>query len=152
MAGKIDKFEFDWTKLVFNGVAITNVAATAGTTSLWIGLMTADPGDAGSTANEGGYNAYTRVQTDRSTAGTTPYGWAVSSGTGAAKASASPVGTLSFPQATGDTTGTFTHAMVFPSSGAQASSGFYVGTLTPNINWGSGVTPQITTSSSITED
>lgn len=150
MAGKSDKFEFDLLKLIFNAVAITNVGATAGTTSWWVALNSADPTDAGSTAAEGGYNAYTRVKTDRSTAAST--GWAVSSGTGAANATASPVTALSFPQCTGDTTGTFTHFSVYPTSNAQASSAVYIGTLSPNINWGSGVTPQVTTASSITED
>jgi hypothetical protein len=148
MAGKIDKFEYDFGKLVFNGVAITNVCATAGTTSWWLGLMTADPTEAGSTAAEGGYTAYARVQTDRSTQGTTPYGWAVSSGT---VMSASPVGNLDFPVCT-NSSGTFTHFMLFPSNTAQASSGLYYGTVTPNIAWQNGVTPRLTTSSSITED
>ena len=149
MAGKIDKFEYDFMKLTFNGVAITNICATAGTTSLWLGLMTADPSETGSTAAEGGYTAYARVQTDRSTQGTTPYGWAVSSGT---VASASPVGNVDFPTCATTSTGTFTHFMVFPSSNATASSGYYFGTVTPNINFGSGVTPRLTTESSITED
>lgn len=149
MAGKTDKFEYDFVKLVFNGSAISNVAATAGTTSWWLGLMTADPTEAGSTANEGGYTAYTRVQTDRSTQATTPYGWAVSSGT---VGTASPVGTLSFPAVGTTSTGTFTHFMLFPSSAAQASSGLYFGTVTPNINFSNGVTPQLTTGSAITED
>lgn len=149
MAGKIDKFEYDFGKLFFNGVAITNVCATAGTTSLWIGLMTADPTEAGSTANEGGYAAYARVQTDRSTQGSTPYGWAVSSGT---VMSASPVGNLDFPTCTTASALSITHFMVFPSDTAQASSGFYYGTVTPNIALGAGVTPRLTTTSSLTED
>tara|TARA_R110000868_G_scaffold142759_2_gene360204 strand:- start:9 stop:458 length:450 start_codon:yes stop_codon:yes gene_type:complete len=149
MAGKTDKFEYDFGKLVFNGVAITNVCATAGTTAWWLGLMTADPTEAGSTAAEGGYTAYTRVQTDRSTVGTTPYGWAVSSGT---VMSASPVGNIDFPQVATTSTGTFTHFMLFPSSAAQASSGLYFGTISPNINFSQNVTPRITTASSITED
>lgn len=37
-------------------------------------------------------------------------------------------------------------------SGAQASSAIYTGTISPTINFGSGVTPQLTTGSSITED
>jgi hypothetical protein len=149
MAGKSDKFEFDFLKLTFNGVAITNVCATAGTTALWVGLMTADPTDAGSTAAEGGYTAYARVQTDRSTAST---GWACSSGTGAANATVTPTSVLSFPQVATTSTGTFTHFGIFPSSGAQASSGLYYGTISPSINFSQNVTPQLTTTSSITED
>lgn len=150
MAGKSDKFEYDFLRCVFNGVAITNVCATGGTTSIWIGLMTADPGDAGSTANEGGYAQYTRVKTDRSSAAST--GWAVTSGTGAAAASVSPVANVDFPQETATSTGTFTHFGVFPSSDAQASSGLYYGTLSPNVNFSQNVVPRITTGSSITEE
>ena len=149
MAGKIDKFEFDLMRSVFNGVAHTNVSATAGTTSLWLGLMTADPTEAGSTANEGGYAQYARVQTDRSTAAS---GWSVSSGASTGPAGASPVGNIDFPQNTSTSTGTFTHAMLFPSSAAQASSGWYFGTLSPTINFSQNVTPRLTTGSSITED
>jgi len=149
MAGKIDKFEYDWARLVFNAVAITNVAATAGTTSWWIGLMTADPTETGSTANEGitGYTEYTRIKTDRSSAAST--GWSVTSGT---VATVAPVTNIDFPQSLSTSTGTFTHFMIFPSSNAQASSGTYFGTLSPNINVSQNVTPRITTGSSITED
>jgi len=149
MAGKIDKFEYDVGLLFFNGTPITNMAASAGTTSLWIGLMTADPTESGSTANEGGYTAYARAQTDRGTAASSPFGWLVSSGT---VMSASPRGNVDFPTCATTSTGTFTHFMLFPSSAAQASSGYYYGTVTPNINFGSGVTPRLTTTSSITED
>ena len=149
MAGKIDKFEYDFARLVFNGVAITNVAATAGTTSWWVGLMTADPGEPGSTGNEGisGYTEYVRNKTDRSSAAST--GWSVTSGT---VATVAPVTNLDFPQSASTSTGTFTHFMLFPSSNAQASSGLYYGTVTPNINVSANVTPRITTGSSITED
>lgn len=146
---KSDKFEYDLLRGIFNGQPISNLFSSAGTTSLWLALCTADPGDAGSTANEGGYTAYARTITDRSTGAT---GWAVTSGTSAAVASASPVGAINFPQCATTSTGTFTHMAVYPSSGAQASSAIYTGTVTPNINFGSGVTPQLTTGSSITED
>ena len=75
---KSDAFEYNFLRHIFNGVAITNISATAGTTSWWLGLHTADPGEAGSTASEGGYAQYTRIKTDRSSAAST--GWAVSSG------------------------------------------------------------------------
>ena len=149
MAGFIDKAEYDLARLIFNGVAWTNVCSTAGTTSWWLALLTADPGEAGSTANEGGYAAYTRIQTDRSTGGT---GWAVSSGASTGPVSISPVGNIDFPQNTATSTGTFTHAMLYPSSNAQASSGMFFGTLSPNINFSQNVTPRVTTGSSITID
>lgn len=149
MAGKSDKYEFDFLRLTFNGVPITNICSSAGSTSLWLALLTADPTDAGSTANEGGYAAYTRIQTDRSTGAT---GWAVTSGTSNAVATASPVGAVNFPQVATTSTGTFGWFGVYPSSNAQASSGLYFGTLSVNINFSQGVTPQVTTGSSITED
>jgi len=144
---KSDTFEYNFLRLVYNGVAISTLAATAGTTQLWAGLHTGDPGDAGSTANEGGYTAYTRVATERSTAG-----WSVTSGTSAATASASPVGAISFPAVATTSTGTFTHGSIWLSSNISSSGLLYKGALSPTINFGSGVTPQITTGSSVTED
>jgi hypothetical protein len=146
MAGKTAKFEYDFLRMIFNGTAITNWASTGGSTSLWLSLHTADPGEAGSTANEGGYTEYTRVKTDRSSAAST--GWGVSSGN---PATVAPTGTVSFPAMVSGSSGTFTHAAVWPSSNATGSSAIYYGTISPNINFTIGVTPQITTGSSITE-
>lgn len=147
MAGKSDTFEYDLLRLVFNGAAISSLAATAGTTDLWIGLHTIDPGDAASTANEGGYTGYARTSVDRSTSG-----FAVSSGTGSAKATVAPVANVDFPENTSTSTGTFTHASVWLSSNASSSGCLYTGTVSPNINWSQNVTPRLTTGSSITED
>src|SRR5260221_14526907 len=102
MAGKSDTYEYDFLRMTFAGKPITNISATGGTTVIWVGLFTADPGDAGSTANEGGYNAYTRVSVDRSTAG-----WTVKSGTGAAVATVSHTTAIPFPQVATTCTGTF---------------------------------------------
>lgn len=147
MAGKSDAFEYDFLKQTFCGTAITNWTSTAGTTLVWIGLHTADPTDAGSTAAEGGYAQYTRASVQRSTSG-----FAVSSGTGAAVATVSPVAAISFPQNTSTSTGTFTHFSVFPSSNAAGSAAVYIGTISPSINFSQNVTPSLTTGSSITED
>lgn len=149
MASKTDAFEFNFLKLTFNGVALSNWASTAGSTSLWLGLHTSDPGDAGSTAAEGGYAQYARVATDRSTGAT---GWAVTSGTSATVASASPVGNIDAPQNTSTSTGTFTHFSVNPSSNSAGSAAIYTGPITPNINFSQNVVPRLTTASSITED
>ena len=152
MAGKNDNFEFELLRLVFNGFStgtVGQLATTAGTTTVWLALQTADPGDAGSTANEGGYTAYTRVQTMRSTAAA---GWVVSSGTGATKASASPNAAITFPQVATTSTGTFSFFSVYPSSNAGASLAFYSGSVSPVINFSQNVTPSLTTGSSITED
>jgi len=147
MAAKTDAFEYGLLRTVFNGVALTNLASTAGTTGIWVGFHTADPGDAGSTAAEGGYAQYARVLTDRSTSG-----WAVTSGTSAAVATVSPVANVDAPQNTSTSTGTFTHFTVNPSSNSAGSAAFYTGTITPNINFSQNVVPRLTTASSITED
>lgn len=150
MAGKSDTLEYQLLRLIFNGVAITSMCATGGTTQLWLGLHTADPTDACSTASEGGYTDYTRVKTDRSSAAST--GWGVSSGTGAADASAAPVTNIDFPQNTSTSTGTFSHASVWMSSNVTSSGCLYFGTVSPNINYSQNVTPRLTTASSVTED
>jgi len=148
MAGKNDAFEHSFMLHIFNGTAITNWNTTGGTTTVWVGLHTADPGDAGSTANEGGYTAYTRVSSQRAVAS----GWTVTSGTSSAVASASPTAALSFPQVATTTTGTFSYFSVFPSSNAAGSAAIYSGAISPVINWSQNTTPSITTASSITED
>jgi hypothetical protein len=150
MSAKSDTFEYHLLRLVFNGVTISSLATSAGTTSLWVGAHTADPGDEGSTANEGGYAQYTRVKTDRSTGAST--GWGVTSGSSNTDATAAPVTNVDVPQNTSTSTGTFTHASVWMSSNASSSGLLYKGTLSPNINFSQNVTPRITTGSSITED
>lgn len=150
MAGKSDTLEFALLQAIFAGTFTNFPGASGGSTSVWVGLHTADPGEAGSTSNEGGYTAYTRAKTDRSTATST--GWSITSGTSAALPVASPVTTVSFPAVATTSTGTFTHASFWTSSNVSSSGMLYFGTLTPNINFGSGVTPQITSGSSITEE
>ena len=146
---KSDTLEFNLLRSIFNGVAVSSLWATAGSTSLWLGLHTADPGDAGSTAAEGVGAQYTRIGSERSTGSS---GWAVTSGTSATKASAAPVSNRDFPQNTSTSTGTYTHASVWMSSDGGTSTLLYKGTVTPNINVSQNVTPRITTASSITED
>ncbi len=148
---KSDTWEYDILQMVFNGNNSTmGLATNAGTTDLWMGLHSADPGDAGSTAAEGGYGQYTRIAVDRSSdAGV---GWTVTSAAGAGAAGVSPLGNIDFPQETDTTTGTFTHASVWVTSDGGSSENIYSGTITPNINFGENVTPRLTTGSSITED
>ena len=143
---KTDNFEYACLRQTFNGVAWTNWGATAGSTLVWLGLHTADPGDSGSSAAEGGYAQYTRVATDRSTAG-----WSVTSGSSGVAAGASPVANIDFPQNTSTSTGTFTHFSVLPSSDSIGSSAAYTGTISPSINFSQNVTPRLTTLSSVTE-
>ena len=140
---KGDTFENDWMKLVFNATTIGNIADNAASsplTNVYVSLHTADPGEAGNqTTNEATYTSYSRVAVARSSSG-----WTVSGN------SASPVANINFPACTGGTN-TITHFSV-----GTASSGtgkiLYSGTVSPNISVSSGVTPQLTTSTTISED
>jgi hypothetical protein len=140
---KSNAFENDLLELIFNGVAIANLADNAASsplTNLYVSLHTADPGEAGDqSTNETTYTSYARVAVAR-TAG----GWTVTGN------SVSPVANIDFPAATGGS-GTITYFGV-----GSASSGagvlYYSGTVTPSISVTSGVTPRLTTASTITEE
>jgi hypothetical protein len=138
-------FANDLTKLIFNAVAIANIADNASaspSTNLWVSLHTADPGSTGTQGNsEGGYSQYTRVLVARTTGG-----WAVASSSG----QASPVANIDFPQNTSTSTGTFTYGAVGLTSGSTAGKIIASGALSANINFSQNVTPRITTGSSFT--
>lgn len=140
---KGDTFENDLLKLIFNAVAIANIADNASAsplTNLYVSLHTADPGEGGSqTTSETSYTGYARVAVAR-----TSGGWVVTG------ASVSPAAAIVFGLWTAGA-GTITHWAV-----GTASSGtgkiLYSGPVTPNITLGSGVVPTLTTASTITED
>ena len=145
MAGKTDVFENDLLKLIFQGTAIANIADNAAAspiTNLYMSLHTADPTDAaasGQTTNETTYTSYARVAVAR-----TSGGWTITGN------SVSPTANVSFPQCTGGTA-TITHVGI---GTALSGTGklLYIGALTPSIAVASGVVPQITTASTLTED
>lgn len=142
---KSDSWENGLLLLVFNN---TNFAAVGDATglrgsstagSLYVSLHTADPGEAGSqTTNETSYTSYARVAVARSGAG-----WTVTGN------SVSPASNISFPACTGSTA-TITHFGVGTDS-SGAGTLLYSGTVTSNISVSSGVTPVLTTASTITE-
>ena len=140
---KSDATENAFLKLVYQAVAWANVADNAASsplTNLYVSLHTSDPGEAGDqTTNETSYGSYARVAVVRSGSGFTVTGNSVS-----------PAATISFPACT-SSTATITHFGI-----GTASSGagvlLYKGTVTPNISVSSGVTPQLTTASAVTED
>jgi hypothetical protein len=141
---KSDALENSILKLIFNATPIANIADNAVTsplTNLFVSLHTADPGDSGSqTTSEATYGAYARVSVARTTGG-----WTASSA-----GSTSPVAAITFPAATSGTN-TITHFGVGTlTSGAGIL--LYSGTVTPNISVTTGVTPQLTTGTTITED
>jgi len=72
---KGDAFENDLLRLIFNAVAIANIADNAAAspdTNFFISLHTADPGEAGDqTTNETSYTGYVRIAIIRTSAGWT---------------------------------------------------------------------------------
>jgi hypothetical protein len=138
---KGNTFENDMLKLFFNATAIADLAAddqSSPATTLTVALHTADPGETGNqSTSEAAYTSYARVTVARTTGG-----WTVTAN------SVSPVAAISFPAGTGGS-GTVTHGSI----GTGVSNYLmYSGTVTPNIVTGNGVTPQLTTASTITED
>lgn len=141
---KSDVFENDLLELIFNGTAIPNLAinATASPlTNLYISLHTADPGEAGTqSTSETTYTSYARVAVAR-----TSGGWTVTAN------SVSPVANIDFPACTAGGP----HTITFFGVGSAASGAgvlYYSGSVSPSISVSSGVTPRLTTASTITED
>ena len=129
--------------LIFNATAWGNYAdnaATAPQTNIHWALHTADPGDAGTLAtSEAAYTGYARVNVARTSGGHT-----------VTANSVSPVATVSFPAGTGGT-GTVTNSST-GKTGGGALAILFSGTVTPNIVTGNGVTPQLSTATTITID
>lgn len=140
---KGNTFDNDVLKLLFNATAIANVADNASSsplTNLFVALHTATPGGSGTqVTNEAAYVSYARVTVARTTGG-----WpAPSSG------SISPASNITFPAATGGN-----EVETFASIGALTSGAgkiFYFGAISPSISVVNGVTPSLTTASTITE-
>jgi hypothetical protein len=142
MPAKGSTFDNDFLKLVFNATGISNIAdntATSPLTNLYVSLHTGSPGAGGSqTTSEAAYTSYGRVAVARTTGG-----WTVSGST------VSPVSTISFPAATGGSETESYFAVGTASTGTGKI--LYYGTISPSITVSSGVTPQLTTASAITE-
>lgn len=136
-------FENDLLKLIFQAVAIANIADNAASsplTNLHVALHTSDPGEAGvQNTNEIAYTSYARVAVARSGSG-----WDVTDNV------VSPVANIDFPTGTGGS-GTATHASVGVAS-SGATKIICKGAITPNIVCGSAITPRLTTASTITLD
>jgi hypothetical protein len=118
----------------------TGLRGSGAAGSLYVSLHTDDVGEAGNqTTNEVAYTSYARVAIARSGSA-----WTVTNN------SASPAATISFPACTGGTA-TATH---FAVGVAETSTGkvLYKGAIDPSISISTGVTPQLTTATAITED
>ncbi len=129
--------------LIFNATTWANYAinATASPqTDISVALHTADPGEAGSQlTSEATYTSYARVDVVR-----TNVGWTESSG------SVSPAATIAFPAGTG-TSNTITHFST-GKTGGGATAILWSGSVSPTIAAGNGVTPRLTTATTITLD
>lgn len=139
-----DVTENNILNLYFRAVAIANIADNAASspiTSTYSALHTADPTDSGTQASsEITYTSYARAAVARTTGG-----WGAASG-----GSISPAATIAFPAGTGGS-GTATHFSQGKTS-SGSTDGFWSGTVTPNLVTGNGITPQLTTSTTITLD
>lgn len=143
---KSNTFENELLLHIFNNADIPLIGDATGLRgsvvagNLYVTLHTADPGEAGSqTTSECAYTGMARVAVPRSSAGFTVTG-----------SSVSPAATISLPACSGGTeTATHWSVGVAPSG---ASKILYKGAITPTIPISNGVTPQLTTASTITED
>lgn len=127
--------------LVFNATAWANYADNAASTpqtNIAVSLQTADPGVGGTmSTSEITYTSYARVSVARTTGGFTVTSNAVS-----------PVAAIAFPAGTGGSgTASF---FALGKTGGGATAILWSGTVTPNIVTGNGVTPQLTTASTVT--
>ena len=143
---KSNAWETDLLNLLFTNANAANIgdatglrgSTTAG--SLYVSLHTADPGEAGDqTTSETTYTGYARVAVARSGAG-----WTVTGN------SVSPAATVAFPACTGGTA-TITHFGI-GTAASGAGKLLYSGTVAPNISISTGVTPELTPATAVTED
>jgi hypothetical protein len=139
-----DIFENNCLNLVYRAVAWANVADNAATspiTNTYTALHTADPGDAGTQAtSEATYTSYARTAVARTTGG-----WGAASG-----GSISPAANIDFVAGTGGS-GTVTYFSQGKTV-SGATDAYHIGTVTPNIVTGNGITPRLTTATTLTLD
>ena len=129
--------------LLYNATTWADIAendTTSPATNIHVAGHTADPGEAGTgSTTESAYTSYARVAVAR-----TSGGWTVTAN------SVSPAAPMTFPTGTGGTETMSHFSTTIGASGATVI--LHSGTVTPNIVCGSGITPQLTTATAITED
>jgi hypothetical protein len=145
MSGKNATFASEFLALVLNGtamspgsVAFAINATSSPATNLYVALHTADPTTGNQTTSEVSYTGYARATVAR-----TSSGWTVTSN------SVSPTSTISFAACTGGSATASYWSVGVASSGAGAV--LWGGPISPTISISNGVTPQLTTASTITE-
>ena len=128
--------------LYFRAVAIANLADNASAspeTNISYALHTGDPGEAGTqSTNEVAYTSYSRTNVGRTTSGHTA----------STAGSTSPGANVDFPAGTGGS-GTVTFFST-GKTGGGSSDIYWSGAVSPSIVTGDGVTPRLTTSTTIT--
>ena len=143
MVGISDVAENALLDILFTAVAWANIADNAASAPITIvawALHTGDPGDAGAQdASEAAYTSYARETPARTTAGHT-----------ITTNSMSPAANVDFTAGTGGS-GTATHFSVGKTISGTTDQ-WFAGTVTPNIVMGDGVTPSLTTASTVTLD
>ena len=150
MAGTMgNALQHDILELILNGVAIANLAdntLTSPATNLYVSLHTSDPTNGGSqTSGEISYTGYARKAVVRSS------GYPAWTITGTSPAIAVPNADIVFTVSSGGTGGTATHAAI----GTTLSSAgvlLWSGVLSVPITVVNGVTPSLTTASTISQD
>ncbi len=132
-----------YLSLLFNATTFANIginATSSPLTNLYVSLHTASPGAGGNQqTNEAAYTSYARVAVAR-----TGSGWGITGET------INPIANITFPAATGGSE-TETYFGIGSTTTGNAGVLYYFGTITPNIVVSSGVTPILTTASSIVE-
>lgn len=138
-----DVTENNILNLYYRAVAIANLADNAASspeTNIAYALHTGDPGDTGNqSTNEAAYTSYDRVDVARTTAGHTA----------STAGSTSPAANVDFPAGTGGS-GTATFFSTGKSSVTTTADIYWSGAVSPNIVMGNGVTPRLTTATTIT--
>jgi hypothetical protein len=143
---KGNTFENDLLLLIFNNTNAaligdaTGLRGSSAAGSLYLSLHTADPGEAGNqSTNEIAYTSYARKAVARSGAGFTVTGNSVVL-----------AANQDFVTGTGGS-GTATHFAVGTDVSGTGKI-LYKGAITPSIVCGNGITPRLTTGTTITED
>lgn len=149
---KSNAFENDLVALIFQNAGAANIGDATGLRgstvagSLYIALHTADPGEAGDqTTNEistAAYGQYVRQAVARSAAGFTL------TGTGGVTLAAA----VNFSQMTSGTGGAVATHFSIGTSMSGVGKVLYKGAISPTITVNNGVTPQLTTATTVTED
>lgn len=143
MAGKSAFYDNALLALTFNATTIATIAINATSsplTAFFVALHSADPtlGTGLQNASEIAYTGYARVSVARTSGGFT-----------VTAATVNPAANITFPTGSGGS-GTATFWSVGVAS-TGATNILYYGPITPSIVCGSGVTPVLTTASTITE-